>query len=97
MSRRKSPSREELLERQRNGLCLSCGSRNHKAAVCPRKSRGRPDGKYRQGRPPSPSQKGKGQRVNFRVSEVHDDPPTSVREGDDDDDEDEDIGMLIWQ
>jgi hypothetical protein len=84
-----SPSRSELLERQKNGLCLTCGSRNHRAAACPRKNKFR--SKYDSRRSMSPSQKEKGNRVNFRVSEIQDDPPTSDREGDVVDEDDEEV------
>jgi hypothetical protein len=39
----------------------------------------------------SPSQKEKENRVNFRVSEIQDDPPTSDREGDVVDEDDEEV------
>ena len=72
--------RQKLLQRQKSGRCLECGSTSHRVADCPHRRSQR--------RPPTP--RGASSRyysrdqknVNFKVSGIAGDPPTSGREGD---------------
>ena len=77
------PSRNKLLELQRDNRCLTCGSSSHSTAACKNSHRGR-----------SPTPKGHPQRdfnrygrqkVEFQVANIQEEPLTSVREGDVDD------------
>ena len=84
-SHRTNPSphrgdRRKLLQRQKSGRCLECGSTTHRVADCPHRRSHR--------RPPTP--RGSSSRyfsrdqknVNFKVSGIAGNPPTSGREGD---------------
>ena len=75
------PSRTQLLQRQRQNQCLTCGDPTHHTGACPQSHRGRsptPQRPNREGgRTPRP-------RVEFedRISRISDKTLTSVREGD---------------
>jgi hypothetical protein len=77
--------RRTLLERQRNGSCLTCGSKNHRANSCPRKKTGRGPSRFGRGSTTSHNKP----RVGFKVSEVQDETLTSDREGDVEEEEEE--------
>ena len=63
--------RKKLLERQRSGKCLGCGSTQHKIASCPKRSS--------RTRPPTPRGTQR-QRVNFRVSSIGETPASGREE-----------------
>jgi hypothetical protein len=81
-----------MIERQKAGLCLLCGSSQHRVAMCPKREKRFKPGTPRQSttsRPPTP---GRG-RVNFaKVASVTEEETLAlVREGDVMDDEDAEV------
>ena len=84
MKRTDTPSRSQLLQRQRSNQCLTCGESTHHTGACPRSHRGRSPTPQRQNRDSGRSLR---PRVEFdeRVSRISETPLTSVREGDVDD------------
>ena len=84
VKRTDTPSRSQLLQRQRSNQCLTCGESTHHTGACPRSHRGRSPTPQRQNRDSGRSLR---PRVEFdeRVSRISETPLTSVREGDVDD------------
>ena len=75
-----------MIERQKSGKCLNCGSANHRVSSCPSR---KPN--YRSSTPRGTPR----QRVNFRVATVQNITPTLGREGDDVDDVEEDTELAV--